>query len=84
MNSRARAAHSAYYINNESLNIESMTNDNTTQENKNTINDNPSHDNESVHMIPSSLLTCKTIHNHESRRLMKVLFDSGGSHTIND
>ena len=32
--------------------------------------------------IPSSLLTCGTIQNHESTRLMKVLMDSGGTHTM--
>ena len=32
--------------------------------------------------IPSSLLTCSTIQNHESTRLMKVLMDSGGTHTM--
>ena len=59
-----------------------MTNDNTTQENNKTIDNDPSHETESIQMIPSSLLTCKTIHNHESCRLMKVIFDSGCSHTM--
>ena len=32
--------------------------------------------------IPSSLLTYGAIQNHESTRLMKVLMDSGGTHTM--
>ena len=51
-----------------------MTNDN----NVSTTNNN----NDKTPLIPSSQLMCKTINNHESRRLFKVLFDSGGSHTF--
>ena len=32
--------------------------------------------------IPSTLLMCRKIQNHESNRILKILLDSGGSHTM--
>ena len=55
-------------------------NDNKTMTNDNT--DSTTNNNDKIPLIPSSLLMCESINNHESRRLFKVLFDSGGSHTF--
>ena len=61
-----------------------MTNDSTLDQQQNTTIDTTSALNDAPSNIPSSLLTCKSIHTHESRRLLKILFDSGGSHTMID
>lgn len=55
---------------------------NTFNENTQSIDDSIRDTDNAPTNIPRSLISCRSIHSYESRRLMTVLFDSDGSHTL--